>query len=51
MIDYNDWLVLDKQLASSDAERLSQINALAGSAPQLMDGMAFQTLARVEWDR
>ncbi len=51
LIDYQDWLVIEKQLELSPEERIARINALAGSVKFPMEGLEFQQMMRAEWDR
>ncbi len=51
LIDYQDWLLIEKQLELSVLDRSAKINALAGSIQFPIDAMTFQHTLREEWDR
>jgi hypothetical protein len=51
LIDYQDWLLIEKQLELSVLDRSAKINALAGSIQFPIDAMKFQHTLREEWDR
>ena len=51
VIEYRDWLVIERQLEVALAPKNSQINALAGRIKFPMDAMEFQNQVRDEWER
>ncbi len=51
LIDYQDWLVIEKQLDLGGSDRNAKINALAGSIKFPIDAMEFQHMVRDEWER
>lgn len=51
VIDYAEWLRIEKQLGESSDERSRKLASLAGSMNFPMDGMEFQKMMRSEWDR